>query len=173
MPSSNLPSLRSARPCCCRARASKFRIAEALADLGSLGGNRAHRRVIAGGLLAQCGWQPQIALLDAVAPDPVHQALRAGEPAAGAAHLSPGCEMDPQPEGGAGGRQRLVGVPVGAMGALQSARVSVVVPGQVGGRRQQLEVGRSKRRLISCREGLVCVAPCSPFGVPASPLNRC
>jgi hypothetical protein len=77
----------------------EVRIAETLADLGSLGRGGGRGLVVTRGRLLHQGGEQQITLLDAVPPLVFKEALRAAEPAGCATHLPSRREVDAEPEG--------------------------------------------------------------------------
>ena len=144
-----MPLLDQERPLRVHGQGEEVGVAEALADAGDVGRHRGRGVEVAIGLMAEHQRDPQIPVLDAVAPGALQQPLCARKPSPRAAHVSLQREVEIHPERAAHGAKWLTGVEMQLIGALQGAQVLLVAPEHVRRRGQPLKVGRPQRgRLI-------------------------
>ena len=119
-------------------------VAAVLPDRGRLAGGGVRGLVVAGRNLLDADRGENVAALGAVPALAVHQPLRAGKPARRGGRLPAQEQGEADPESAARGRQRVVGVQVGAVGALQCGHVFVVEAEHVGRAGQELEILRAE-----------------------------
>ncbi len=99
-------------------------IAELLADLGRLSGDCRRSGEVSRALPLERRGQQHVAALYRVAFLALEEALRAPEPATGRPHLAAQREVHPDPERAAHGAQRLPGLEVRVVRALEDAQNS-------------------------------------------------
>ena len=145
-PSGSRPCSTRTNPWNCSASARRSGVAKPLSDGGGLvgGGERgvqlARREALEG------GGQQQPPLLDVVALLGLDEAVGAAEPAPGGPDLSASREVHAEPAGGARGAERVTGIEVGAVNALEQRLVLVRAPDQRGSGREPLEILHVERR---------------------------
>ncbi len=127
-------------------QAEQIRIAEALPDT-----SRSHRSLVGGGGIARCllphhHGHEQVPLLDTIALFLLDQSLRPGEPPRATRHLSPDQQVSAGPQCAAGRWERLVGLQMSMMRALQKLQVLIVAAEHRRRCREQLEILSSQRR---------------------------
>ncbi len=102
----------------------------------------------------------QVAGLGTRAPVPLDEPAGPRHPARSRPGLSAQCQIEADPEPGAGGCQRVAFSQVELMGSLQKADHLVFAPDHVAGDRQLLEVRRGEGlRCVGGGERLMCVEP--------------
>ncbi len=137
----------------------QIRIAEAPADLRSVGCDGGCGLVVTAGLVLKHERKQQIAPFHAVAPLTLDQPLRAAEPSGRAALLTSCGESHAHPERAPSRAERLAGVEVEVIRTLKAFQV-VAATEHVGRRPQQLHVVRpERRRPVGERQGLPGFSP--------------
>ena len=144
-----------------RGEREQVRVAEAPSDRRRLAGGGGRRLAVAGGNLLVDDREQQVAAFDAVALLLVEQPAGAPDPPARPARLPAGAsEAEPDPERTAHGSQRVPGIEVGAVCALQPTEVVGLATDHVGRVGEPLQVrGFQRVGTIGGRQGLVGGAP--------------
>ena len=135
--------------------AEQVLVVEALADLGRGRCDLVRGLVVAGRLVLQRERQQEVAALCAVAPFTLDEALRPREPAGGPAHLALHGEVHPERKRAADSPQRVSGLEVCVVRALERAQELVHAPDHVERRGEKLEiVGAEGSRLVGPRKAV-------------------
>jgi hypothetical protein len=141
-------------------KAEQVAVAEPSGDLGCRGGRLGGAFPVALGLVLDGNRHQHVSVLDALLVLAIEETLGPAEPARCRPHLAAYSQLHPDPEGTARGPPECLCLFMAEAGALKCAPARFLVAEHVDGRRKQLEVVGSERRLlISTRKRLSGVCP--------------